>query len=249
MELNKLVSYLDTCLEPEFPLRDVSVNGLQFPGKAEIKRVAVAVDASLETFEAAVEEDCDFLFVHHGLFWNFNRENRITPLMKKKLKVLMDSDLSLYASHLPLDAHAELGNNAELARVLKLKETSPFAEIGIRGKYDEAMEFDAFCERIFAEVNEESQCYHFSGGPVKRVAIVSGGGQQALAEMAASGRFDTFVTGEMAHYMYHVAKEHEINVVLAGHYKTETFGPLAVGRKLEQELALEVTFLDYPTGL
>ncbi len=253
IELSTLVEYLNHYLEPQ-PIADDSVNGLQVPGADEVTKVAVATDASLEVFEEAVRRDCNFLFVHHGLFWRYRREDRISPLMKTKLKFLFDQNLSLYASHLPLDIHPRCGNNQKLFEILGLRESQPMGEykgspIGLMGTVPGGgIAFDEFVKKLEIGLGKACRSYAFAQGPVKRAALITGGGQSGLYEAQKLG-FDTFITGEMNHYMYHVAKENEINVILAGHYQSETLGPKAIGEHLEDRFGLSFEFLDFPTGL
>lgn len=252
MQLEDLVNYLNDYLEPE-TVKDVSVNGLQVPGDDVVKKIAVATDASLDSFEAAVEKNCNFLFVHHGIFWNYNRENRITPIQKKKLKFLFDNGLSLYASHLPLDLHPICGNNQKLFELIGLKnrKTMGFYQgvpIGLMGDLEVPVPFSDFCIDLENKLNDEVKSFQFSDKPVNKIAMITGQGQSGIPEAETAG-FDTFITGEMNHYMYYVAKELNLNIILAGHYRTETLGPIAIGDHLKSKFGLNYEFLEFPTGL
>ena len=252
MQLEELVKYLNNYLEPE-PIKDVSVNGLQVPGAEIVKRIAVATDASMDSFEAATERGCNFLFVHHGIFWSYNREDRITPMKKKKLKFLFDNGLSLYASHLPLDLHPICGNNQKLFELigLKNKQTMGFYQgtpIGLMGDLDSPISFNELCTDLEEKLNDSIKAYQFSQKPVKKIAMITGQGQSGIPEAETAG-FDTFITGEMNHYMYYVAKELNVNVILAGHYRTETLGPLAIGEHIKIQFGIDYEFLEFPTGL
>ena len=252
MQLEDLVNYLNDYLEPE-TIKDVSVNGLQVPGDDVVNKIAVATDASLDSFEAAVEKNCNFLFVHHGIFWNYNRENRITPTQKKKLKFLFDNGLSLYASHLPLDLHPICGNNQKLFELIgfKNRESMGFYQgipIGLMGDLEVPISFSDFCVDLENKLNDKVKSYQFSDKPVKKVAMITGQGQSGIPEAETAG-FDTFITGEMNHYMYYVAKELNLNIILAGHYRTETLGPIAIGEHLKSKFGLNYEFLEFPTGL
>tara|TARA_Y100000589_G_scaffold131573_2_gene125362 strand:- start:2847 stop:3605 length:759 start_codon:yes stop_codon:yes gene_type:complete len=252
MQLVELVEYLNHYLEPE-PVKDVSVNGLQVPGAEIVNKIAVATDASIDSFEAAVEKHCNFLFVHHGIFWSYNREDRITPIKKKKLKFLFDNGLSLYASHLPLDLHPTCGNNQKLFELIGLKnrQTMGFYQgtsIGLMGDLDSPKSFNEFCADLETKLKDQLKTYQFSNKPVKKVAMITGQGQSGIPEAETAG-FDTFITGEMNHYMYYVAKELQVNIILAGHYRTETLGPLAVGEHIKTQFGIDYEFLEFPTGL
>lgn len=252
MQLQTLVEYLNNFLEPE-PIKDVSINGLQVPGCNIVNKIAVATDASMDTFKGAVAKNCNFLFVHHGIFWNYNREDRITPLKKKKLKFLFDNDLSLYASHLPLDLHPSCGNNQQLFELLGLNNRQEMGyyqgvPIGIMGTVSSPVSFAEFSNFVETRLADKVKKFHFNNQPVRKVAMITGQGQSGIVEAETAG-FDTFITGEMNHYMYHVAKELCVNIILAGHYRTETLGPLAIGRHLKQRFDLNFEFLEFPTEL
>ena len=252
MHLEELVKYLNDYLEPE-PVKDVSVNGLQVPGDEIVKRIAVATDASMDSFEAAVEKNCNFLFVHHGIFWNYNKENRITPIQKKKLQFLFDNGLSLYASHLPLDLHPICGNNQKLFDLIGLKNRKNMGfyqgvPIGLMGDLESPIPFEEFCVNLEKKLNDSVRSYMFNNHPVTKIAMITGQGQSGIPEAETAG-FDTFITGEMNHYMYYVAKELRLNIILAGHYRTETLGPIAIGEHLQSKFGLNYEFLEFPTGL
>lgn len=252
MHLEKLVQYLNNFLEPE-AVKDVSINGLQVPGADIVNKVAVATDASFDTFEAAIAKDCNFLFVHHGIFWNYNREDRITPIKKKKLKYLFDNNLSLYASHLPLDLHPTCGNNQKLFELMELNKRQEMGfyqgvPIGLMGELSHPTSFSSFSETVAQRLNDKVKSFQFNDLPVRKVAMITGQGQSGITEAETAG-FDTFITGEMNHYMYHIAKELCVNIILAGHYRTETLGPLAIGKHLKLQFDLDFEFLDFPTEL
>ena len=252
MQLEELVKYLNGYLEPE-PIKDVSINGLQVPGDQVVNKIAVATDASMDSFEAAVEKKCNFLFVHHGIFWNYNRENRITHAKKRKLKFLFDNGLSLYASHLPLDLHPICGNNQKLFELIGLtnRETMGFYQgipIGLMGTLEKSASFSEFCIGLEDKLNDKVKSYQFSNKPVTKIAMITGQGQSGIPEAETAG-FDTFITGEMNHYMYYVAKELNLNIILAGHYRTETLGPIAIGEHLKSKFRVNYEFLEFPTGL
>lgn len=248
----ELANHLDQLLDPEH-ISDVSVNGLQVPGDGEITKVAVATDASLEVFEEAIKRGCNFLFVHHGLFWTFNKESKISPLQKKKLKLLFDNDLALYASHLPLDVHPIYGNNKSLFDLLGLENQEQMGnfhglQLGLMGDLKVEVSFEVFTQYLEQKLEDKVKSYLFNDKPVSKIAMITGQGQDGLFEAQAKG-FDTFITGEINHYMYHVAKENNINLILAGHYRTETLGPKSIGNHLKRKFGYEIEFLEFPTGL
>ncbi|MGC2064258.1 MAG: Nif3-like dinuclear metal center hexameric protein [Thermodesulfovibrionales bacterium] len=250
LTLSKLVSFLNSELAlSEFP-QDESANGLQVEGGGNIRKIGLAVDACDYVFRKAAEQEIDFLLVHHGLIWGGVKS--VAGLLRKRIKVLMDHDISLYACHLPLDWHPEYGNNAQLLRLLGLSKTGEFGEyhgkrIGYRGRLNREMPLTDFTLRIDRKLAVQSLAIDFSG-TVKNVGIVSGGGWSALHD-AEQHEIDTFLTGEPSHSAYTLAEELKINLIFAGHYATETLGVKATGEMLTRKFSIETVFIDHPTGL
>ncbi|WP_135663578.1 Nif3-like dinuclear metal center hexameric protein [Halorhabdus rudnickae] len=233
---------------------DASANGLQVGSTDhQVEHVAVAVDAAVETIEAAREVGADLLVVHHGLFWGDGMTS-VTGEAYRRLAPLIDDDHALYAAHLPLDGHQDLGNAAGVADVLDLSNRAPFGEvggeyIGQRGRMP-AMTVDELTERLAAELDtggQQIQTLDFGPEEISDVAIVTGSGTDWIEEAAEKG-VDALVTGEGKQAVYHRAKELGVTVVLAGHYATETFGVRALAG-LAEDWGLETTFIDHPTGL
>jgi dinuclear metal center YbgI/SA1388 family protein len=233
--------------------KDYCPNGLQVPGKAEIKKVATGVSASAELFERAIAAQADLLVVHHGLFWG-STPAAIDVRMKRRLKLLFDSDMSLAAYHLPLDAHPQMGNNALIARALGADALEPFAmhdgePIGFIARFPDG---GIAAEDLFARVTTltERTPLVFDAGPaqVHSVAIVSGAGNDYLADAVAAG-VDAFLTGEPAERVMGEAQESAIHFVAAGHYATETFGVRRLGEHLSERFDLEHLFIDLPNPI
>lgn len=250
MRRSQLVEYLDKLLAISNYAGDPSQNGLQVEGDDEVTHVCSAVDACLDTFVAAAKVPSQFLLVHHGLFWNHNL--LVTGVHKQRLACLLQQGVSLYASHLPLDGHAELGNNAQLAKLLGLDIAQPFGSyrntaIGIEAHTPRTISRDAFLRRVRNKLNPASQMWPFGGDKIQRIAIVSGGGAFEIPRAATQG-FDLLLTGEVGHSDLHQAQEHRLNVIYAGHYATETLGVKALGEHVSQMFDLPHTFLDFPTG-
>ncbi|WP_412028811.1 Nif3-like dinuclear metal center hexameric protein [Deinococcus yunweiensis] len=245
-----LVAWLNDYLQVN-TFKDVSLNGLQIEGTDIIRRVAASVDTSVKTLQHAADSGADILLVHHGLFWG--RPLPITGPHYQRVRTAIQADLNLYASHLPLDAHPEVGNNAMMARALSLTGTMPFGEyagkqIGVAGELPFELSLQDFADRI-QKLTGEICLVHSGGGPtVRRVGICSGEGSDRVAEAAALG-LDTLLTGEPAHKHFNDAFEYGINVVFAGHYETEVFGVRALAAKLEDHFGLPWQFLHHPTGL
>ncbi|MBS1251802.1 MAG: GTP cyclohydrolase 1 type 2 [Anaerolineales bacterium] len=251
MNLNDLTNYLDEYLRID-EFEDHSQNGLQVEGPAEVRRVAFAVDGSLAGFEEAVELDADLLIVHHGLFWGDERV-LIGPLYQR-IKTLIEGRVGLYAAHIPLDAHEELGNNVELARVLDLKVTDRFGDyhgtpIGVACRpHSRSVNREGLVATINTRLDTDCVVQPHGPAEVRSIGIVSGGAAGMVGEAADAG-FDLFLTGETNHNYAHDAAEHGLNVVFAGHYATETVGLKALARHLEHKFDLETVFFDLPTGM
>ncbi|MFB6142979.1 MAG: Nif3-like dinuclear metal center hexameric protein [Halorientalis sp.] len=233
---------------------DASANGLQVgPADARVEHVAVAVDAAQATARAAVDAGADLLVTHHGYVWG--GLDRVTGRTHDRLAPHFEHDLPLYVSHLPLDGHQTLGNAAGLADVLGLTDREPFGElgpehVGQRGTASEPLDSEELRDLLAAELDHAGagvQVLDFGDEPIEDVAIVTGSGADWLDEAVAAGA-DALVTGEGKQQVYHEAREAGINVVLAGHYATETFGVRALADRVA-EWGLETTFVDHPTGL
>jgi dinuclear metal center YbgI/SA1388 family protein len=244
-----LVAYLDEYLAAD-GWRDKALNGLQVEGRAEVRRIAVATDAALATFLMAAEAGADFLITHHGLFWG--SVVPVTGAMRDRIAALLGAGISLYASHLPLDAHPEVGNNAVLARLLGLEGIAPFGEwdgraIGFGGRLPAPLGAAELAARLEALLSTPPDVLAFGPEAIQRVAVVSGDAAE-LVETAAREGFHALVTGETRHQSWHPAREHRIHLVFAGHYATETLGVRALGDHLAQRFGVETVFLDAPTG-
>ncbi len=255
MRLTTLCERYDERLRTEaFAEVDASANGLQIgPEEGEIEHVAFAVDAALETIERAAEAGADVLAVHHGLSWGGGFE-RITGCTHDRIAALIENDVALYVSHLPLDAHPELGNAAGVADLLGLDACEPFGSlgdetIGLRGKAPTAFEGEGLCDRLASldTGGREPRLLDFGPEEIEDVAIVTGSGADWLGEAAETGA-DALVTGEGKQQVYYEAREAGVTVVLGGHYATETFGVRSL-RSLADDWGLETTWIDAPTGL
>jgi dinuclear metal center YbgI/SA1388 family protein len=250
VNLTDLVEHLDALLRVrELPDYPDALNGLQVQGTRPVRRVACAVDAAEATILRAVEGGADLLVVHHGLFWDGNRP--VTGRRYRRLKPLLDAGVALYAAHLPLDAHPELGNNVRLLRALGIEPAGQFDDyrgmpLGWWGEAD--LRREALCARLDQVLGGRVKLV--PGGPerVRRVGVITGGAGSRVGPAAAAG-LDTFITGEGAHHNYFDAEEGGVNLLLGGHYATETFGVRALGEHLAGKLGLDWFFIDHPTGL
>ncbi len=250
MELNKVVKFLDDYLDIK-GIEDYSFNGLQFEGKKEVDRIVFMVDSGLSSLKLAVENKADMIVVHHGLFWK-GMNPSVVSVLKNKLEVLFKNNVSLYAAHLPLDRHREVGNNAEILKMLgaRIKEEFVFSgdkNIGWIGEFEKKRDFRGVVKDIDGFLNTKS-VFIENKRKVKRIGVCSGGGNFKDLLEAIDKKVDLFVTGDRFD-AYHLSKDYGINVVFAGHYATETTGIKALSRVVEERLGVKVVFVDNPTGL
>jgi len=254
MRLSEFARRLDEELRTDaYADLDASANGLQVGGDGRVEHAAFAVDAAVATAEAAVEAGADVLVTHHGLVWG--GLDRVTGRTHDRLAPLFEGDLALYVSHLPLDGHPDLGNAAGVADLLGLRDREPFGalgpeHIGLRGTASDPYDLAELATLLDRELDTGTRGVHvldFGPDEVRDVAVLTGSGADWLTEADAAG-VDAFVTGEGKGKLYHEAREAGLNVLLAGHYATETFGVRSL-RSLAEEWGLETTFLDHPTGL
>jgi len=228
---------------------DGAVNGLQVENSGRVTRIAAAVDASIATVKLAIAAKADLLIVHHGLFWS--RSHPWTGKKYELLRLLLDNDLAVYSSHLPLDLHPKLGNNVQLCTALGLKPGRPFFESRGQcvGLTTIASLTRAQLDRQLARVlGAKPKLIPGGPNPCQRIGIITGGAGNELAHVARAG-LDTFITGEGAHWTYAMAEELGLNVFYGGHYATETFGVKALASHLSKKFRVPWKFLDYPTGL
>ncbi|MBU6996986.1 MAG: Nif3-like dinuclear metal center hexameric protein [Theionarchaea archaeon] len=246
MNLETVTEFLDGYLRTQ-EIEDDCNNGLQVECETDIRKIGFSVDASMELFNRGKTDECQLLIVHHGLIWG--GISYIRGYQYRRIRELLRNNIGLYAAHLPLDVHPEVGNNVVLARLLGLKISGDFftyknVNLGLLCQTNVARE--ELIGRIKQEVGD---CTVLDFGPdhVETVGVVTGSGMQALESAAQSG-CDTFITGESKHASYHVAKELKINVVYAGHYQTETLGVKALMKKVSATCEAEPVFYDIPTG-
>ena len=228
---------------------DGAMNGLQVENSGAVTKIAAAVDASLATIKLAIAAKADLLIVHHGLFWSPRQP--WTGKNYELLKLLVENNLAIYSSHLPLDAHPKLGNNVQLCGALGLKNPKPFFE-----SHGQTIGFKSQAKILRNELAAKLQRATgatpkiIPGGKniCKKIGIVTGGAGAEL-KLAASEGVDTFITGEGPHWTFSLAEELGLNVFYGGHYATETFGVKALAAELSKKFKLPWAFLDHPTGL
>jgi dinuclear metal center YbgI/SA1388 family protein len=251
MKLKKLTAYLDHTLSIKDFAADSSMNGLQVEASSDIRRIATAVDVSDRSIRKAASWGADLLIVHHGLFWG--EPVPITGVMAKRIELLLSKGVSLYAAHLPLDAHPDIGNNAQLAGLLGLERRERFGNyhgmiIGLCGVFTRPLAPAGIARKLKTGLGADSRIFTFGAERVRKLGIVSGAGASLVGDAAAAG-CDTLLTGETSHSAYHPAREARLNLVCGGHYATETVGVRALGDLLTAEFGLPMKFIDIPTGL
>ncbi len=239
----EIVTFLDQTLQVHEVPDPYCPNGLQVEGREEIQKVGFAVDACIQTFEALA--DCHMIVTHHGLFWPSIK--RVTGPMRRSLAFLLEREINLYPVHLPLDVHAEYGNNVQLMEQLGWKPQERFDQVGWIGS-GPATTPGALKEQLQSLLGSDVRLLPFGGDRVERLAVSSGGGSIGLLASAAKAGADLVITGEASHPIYHAAKEMGINLILAGHYQTETWGVKALQKLLAERFKLETRFVDFPTG-
>lgn len=251
--LKDIVHFLDTYLGIG-KIDDCSINGLQVEGAQEIKKIALGVDACAKLFEKANHAGAQLIIVHHGIFWK-DSDNRAAGLMAKRLKYLFEHNISLYAAHLPLDTHPKIGNSAIIASAFGLKYIRPFGKlsdgcaVGVIGEFERETDADEFISKTESSIGKVLRKNMFGKTRIKKIAIVSGGGANYLEEAQKQGA-DLLLTGETKHVADSFAEELKMNAVFAGHYETEKFGVIALGKILENKFkGLKAEFVSCTTGL
>jgi len=226
--------------------KDYGPNGLQVEGRGEIRHLVSGVTASLALIDAAIAAKADAILVHHGLFWR-GQDGRVTGWMKQRLARLLAADINLLAYHLPLDAHAELGNNAQLGRVLGWRADGRFGEqeLGFIGEGSAPCSLDELGARLNMALGRTPVLAPGDGRPLRRLAWCTGGAQGYFEAAIAAGA-DVFVSGEISEPQAHLAAETGVAFVAAGHHATERYGVQALGQHLAREFGLSQQFIDLP---
>jgi len=245
MKREELAGYLDELLEPS-KFRDYCPNGLQVEGCAEITRVVAGVTASQALLDAAVDRGAQAVIVHHGYFWR-GEDGRVTGIRRKRLGTLLAADINLFAYHLPLDAHPELGNNAQLAARLGWEADGRFGEQDIAWLGHPAAPLAAaeLHQQLAGALGREPLLIGDPGREIRRLAWCTGGAQGYFEQAIALG-VDAYVSGEVSEQTTHLARESGVAYLACGHHATERFGIAALARHLEARYGLECAFVDIP---
>lgn len=226
-------------------IKDYVPNGLQIEGRENIQKILTGVTASLEFIDAAIARNVDAVIVHHGYFWK-SEMPVIRGMKYARIKKLIENGINLYAYHLPLDLHAELGNNAQLAKMWNIQDVMPISEqqpLVLTGNLSQEISVDEFSQMI--ETSLDRKPFIEASGPkmIKRIAWCSGAAQDYLEDAANAG-FDAFITGEVSERTIYIARELGIHFIAAGHHATERDGVKALGQWLAQEYSFDVEFID-----
>jgi dinuclear metal center YbgI/SA1388 family protein len=243
MQLNELDNYIATLLETS-RFKDYAPNGVQVEGRAEVRRIASGVTASQRLLEEAVAWGADALLVHHGYFWR-SEDATITGIKKRRIAHLLQHNVSLLAYHLPLDAHPELGNNAQLGKRLGFVEQGRFGEqdLAMHGVLAQPQALGQLAQHIERQLRHRPQVIGDAGQKIRRIAWCSGAAQGYFEQAIALG-VDAFLTGEISEQNVHVAQETGTAFIAAGHHATERYGIQALGEHVAARFKLEHRFFD-----
>jgi dinuclear metal center YbgI/SA1388 family protein len=241
-----LLQAFDSLLAPE-RFRDYGPNGLQVEGREGIRKLVSGVTASRALIEEAVRRGADAVFVHHGLFWR-GQDGRVIGWMKQRLALLLAHDINLYAYHLPLDAHADLGNNAQFGRKLGLLADARFGEqdLGFLGGRQDGQDFsgsEALASHVRQALGRDVICVPGAAGNIRRVAWCTGGAQSYFESAIAAGA-QAFLTGEISEPQAHYARECGVTYLACGHHATERYGAPAVAAHVAQQFGIAHEFVD-----
>lgn len=249
--IRNIVRFLNDTLRVK-RIKDASINGLQVASRdaGGIAKVGFAVDACLSTFEKADNLDVDLLVVHHGIKWRPQKDRELEARRAERLK---QCKMALFAAHLPLDLHEEFGNNMQLCRMLGVREPKKFGRyhgirIGYAGTFEKAMDPHVLAGKLDRRLGSSCRVYRFGKDRVRSIGIVSGGGGSMLKD-AVRERLDCFLVGEIDLAVYNAAREYGINLMVAGHYATETVGVKALMPLVKDHFGVETVFISDPKDL
>lgn len=245
VELKQLVAYCDELLNVT-SYQDYCPNGLQVEGRKEVGRIISGVTASQALLDLAVKAEADLVLVHHGYFWK-GEDPRIVGIKGRRIRTLLQHDISLLAYHLPLDGHAELGNNTWLGRLLGFPIDGRFLEgdIGMYGTLSEAMSLIDLANLIMTKLERKPLVIKAGNRPISKIAWCSGAAQGYLEEAARLGA-DAYISGEISEHTVHIARELGIHYIAAGHHATERRGIEKLGEHLAEQFDIEHEFFDIP---
>lgn len=248
--LPKIVRYIDDYLR----IREIedwpnAVNGLQIENSGRVTKIGAAVDVSTRVLTHATKKNIDFLIVHHGLFWRGLQP--VSGGLRRQLRLAFENDIALYSAHLPLDIHPKVGNNAQLAGLLGLKLTQPFLEekgqlVGLKARA--SLPREELARRLRKAVGGPIKSFNFGPKKTNTIGIITGSAGSEIDKVARE-KIDTLITGEAPHWAAVAAEELGMNLLLGGHYATETFGVKALAAHLSKRWNVPSAFISFPTGM
>jgi len=246
MKRTKLLNQLTELLKP-FSINDYCPNGLQVEGAEEVKKIVTGVTASKALIEAAIDTGADTILVHHGFFWK-GEDQTITGMKQKRIKLLLQNNINLFAYHLPLDIHPEFGNNSQLAQLLDITYERPLEPwnkncVAVKGKLKTPMTFNDFARFVEKKLQREPLVNQAGEHEISSIAWCTGGGQNFIDTAAKQG-VDAYLTGEASEQTIHSSNEQNIHFIAAGHHATERYGVKALGEHLAEKYDLSVEFID-----
>jgi dinuclear metal center YbgI/SA1388 family protein len=235
----------DTLKTPEF--KDYAPNGLQIEGKAEVKKILCAVTASQDAIDAAIAQQADLLLVHHGYFWK-GEPYPITGMRGKRIKALIQNDISLVAYHLPLDSHPTLGNNAAIADILELEifealDASERHPIGNIGYLKQALSPEEFKAMLTERLGFQTIHLPADKQTIQKVGFCTGAAQDFISK-AAEQNCDAYISGEVSERTYYEAKELNVHYYACGHHATERYGVQRLGKAISEQFNLEYSYFE-----
>jgi dinuclear metal center YbgI/SA1388 family protein len=248
--LPEIVRYIDGYLR----IREIedwpnALNGLQIENSGRVTKIGAAVDVSTRVLTQAAKKQIDFLIVHHGLFWPGLQP--VSRSLRRQLKLALENDIALYSAHLPLDIHPKVGNNAQLAGLLGLKLTKPFLEekgqlVGLKART--SLPRQDLARRLRKAVGGPIKSFNFGPKKTNTIGIITGAAGSEIDKVARV-KIDTLITGEAPHWAAVAAEELGMNLLLGGHYATETFGVKALAAHLSKRWNVPSAFVSFPTGM
>jgi len=226
-----------------------ALNGLQIENSDRVTKIGAAVDVSTRVLMEGAKRDVDLLLLHHGLLWSGLQP--VTGALYRQLKLALENDIALYSAHLPLDIHPKVGNNAQLATTIGLRSTAPFFKekgqfIGLKARA--SLPREKLIRKLRRALAGPVKTFNFGPKETHTIGIITGGAGSEIHRIAGE-KIDTFITGEAPHWAAVAAEELGINLLLGGHYATETFGVKALAAHLSKRFKISWTFIDCPTGL
>ena len=229
-------------------VQDFLPNGLQIEGKDEIRRITAAVSINLDVIEKAVSDNSDAILVHHGMFWK-NDVSVLTGYRRKRVKLILEHDINLFAYHLPLDVHPEIGHNTLILKGIGAVPQPPEeGGFGRQGSFDPPVSFEKLIERINSTLKTEARYFHHGGNSIAKVYVVSGGGRNEIDRVTGLG-VDAYITGDAKESTPYVSRESGMNYIFAGHYSTERLGIMELSKIIAERFGIETRFVDVENTL